>query len=254
MASPLPLSIILITRNEAANLPDCLASLGDLAAEIVVVDSGSTDRTIDIARTAGARIIETSAWPGFGPQKNLALDAATCDWVLSLDADERLTEALRAQIGAAIDAGKFDGYSIPRLSYFCGKPVRHCGWYPDHVLRLFKRGTARFSDKLVHESVISNGPVGKLSSPMLHYSYRDRHDVERKVQSYSEAGARQMQSRGRQASRMSALIHGAWAFLRTYFFQAGLLDGATGFHIAVMNMRASYGKYAKLAAWQNDAR
>lgn len=244
----LPLSVILITRNEAHNLPECLASLDGIAREIVVVDSGSTDGTVEMARAAGATVIQTTSWPGFGPQKNLALDAASCEWVLSLDADERLTEALRGEIRAAVQAAAFDAYDMPRLSYFCGKPVRHCGWYPDYIVRLVRRGRARFSDNLVHESLIAQGPVGRLSEPLIHYSYRTMEDVERKIDSYSEAGARQMHARGKRTSRLQAAVHGGWAFLRTYVFKLGLLDGATGYRIARMNMRASYLKYAKLLA------
>jgi glycosyltransferase involved in cell wall biosynthesis len=246
--NPLPLSIIIITLNEAENLAQCLASLANIAAEVVVVDSGSQDGTIEIARSAGARVILNTSWPGFGPQKNIALEAASCDWVLSLDADERLTDKLRAQIRAAIGEAGFDSYEMPRLSYFCGKPIWHGGWYPDHVLRLFRRGCARFSDDLVHERVIAEGQIGRLDTPLLHYSYRTIGDVERKVSSYSDAGARQLFARGKHSSRTKAAVHGAWAFLRTYVFRRGFLDGLAGYRIAKMNGRSSYLKYAKLVA------
>lgn len=250
----LPLSVIIITHNEALNLSDCIASLGGIASEIVVVDSGSTDQTVALARAAGAKIIQTAGWPGFGPQKNLALDAASCSWVLSLDADERLTASLRAQISSALQTGSHDAYEMPRLSYFCGKPVRHGGWYPDHIVRLIRRGAARFSDNLVHESLVAQGPVGRLGTPLLHYSYRTMADVQRKIDSYSQAGARQLHERGKHTSRVQALLHGGWAFLRTYLFKLGLLDGATGWRIACMNMRASYLKYARLLALQKNSR
>ena len=248
----LPLSVIIITRNEELNIADCLASLAGIASEIVVVDSGSADRTVALARAAGAKVIQTASWPGFGPQKNIALDAASCDWVLSLDADERLTPALREQIGAAMRTAACDAYEMPRLSYFCGKPVRHGGWYPDHIVRLVRRGTARFSDHLVHESLIAQGPVGRLGAPLLHYSYRTMDDVRRKVDSYSLAGARQLHARGKRSSRMQAVLHGAWAFVRTYVFKLGVLDGSTGWRIACMNMRASYLKYARLLDLQKN--
>ncbi|MBS0309594.1 MAG: glycosyltransferase family 2 protein [Proteobacteria bacterium] len=243
---PLSLSVIIITRNEALNLGDCLVSLAGIASEIVVVDSGSSDDTLAIARAAGAKVIATADWPGFGPQKNVALAAATCAWVLSLDADERLTDALRAEIRAAVQSPSFDAYDMPRLSYFCGKPVRHCGWYPDRIVRLVRRGTARFSDALVHESLIPQGTAGRLTSPLLHYSYRSMDDVRRKIDSYSQAGAQQLHARGKRSSQLQALLHGGWAFLRTYLFKLGVLDGATGYRIACMNMRASYLKYARL--------
>jgi glycosyltransferase involved in cell wall biosynthesis len=246
----LSLSVVIITFNEAHNLAECLASVADIASEIIVVDSGSTDQTIAIARAAGAKVIQTATWPGFGPQKNTALDAASCNWVLSLDADERLTESLRAQIRAAVRATSYDAYEMPRLSYFVGKPVRHGGWYPDYIVRLVRRGTARFSDKLVHESLIPQGAVGRLTTPLHHYSYRTMQDVQRKIHSYSQAGAKQLYARGKRTTRAQAVLHGAWAFLRTYVFKLGVLDGVTGYHIACMNMRSSYLKYAALLDMQ----
>ena len=240
------LSVIIITKNEAGNLKGCLDSLGGIWAEIIVVDSGSTDNTVEIARAAGANVVQTSTWPGFGPQKNIALDAATCDWVLSLDADERLTKDLREQIVAATGANSFACYEMPRLSYFCGKPIRHGGWYPDRIIRLFQRGQARFSDDLVHERVIPDGAVGRIDAPLHHYSYRSTDDVERKIESYSNAGAKQLFVRGRKSSLAKAAGHGAWAFVRTYILKLGFLDGREGYLIATMNMRASYWKYAKL--------
>lgn len=240
------LSVIIITLNEAENLKGCLDSLTDIASEVIIVDSGSNDGTVEIARSAGATVIQTSVWPGFGPQKNVALNAATCDWVLSLDADERLTDSLRDQIRTAMMSGEFDSYEMPRLSYFCGKPIRHGGWYPDHILRLFRRGSARFSDDLVHEHVMAEGKSGRLDSPLHHYSYRRMVDVERKIKSYSEAGAKQLFSRGKTSNPVQAAIHGVWAFVRTYIFRLGFLDGMAGYRIARMNQRSSYLKYVKL--------
>lgn len=245
------LSVIIITKNEAGNLADCLATLEDIPSEIVVVDSGSNDGTVDIARAAGARVIQTSIWPGFGPQKNVALNAATCDWVLSLDADERLTDALRNQIRLALADNTFDSYEMPRLSYFLGKPIRHGGWYPDRIVRLCRRGHARFSDDLVHERLIPQGKIGRLDAPLHHYSYRTKEDVERKIKSYSDAGAQQLLARGKQSNHLKAAMHGAWAFMRTYVFRRGFLDGAEGFQIAVMNKRSSYLKYEKLIQLYN---
>lgn len=251
-APALPLSVIIITRNEAVNLGDCLASLDGIAGEIVVVDSGSTDDTVAIARASGAKVIQTDNWPGFGPQKNIALDAASCEWVLSLDADERLTEALRAEIRVAVKNNSHNGYEMPRLSYFCGKPVRHGGWYPDYIVRLVRRGKARFSDALVHESLIAQEPVGRLGTPLLHYSYRTMDDVQRKIDSYSRAGAKQLHARGKRTTHLQAVVHGGWAFLRTYLLKLGMLDGVTGYRIACMNMQASYLKYARLLALQKS--
>jgi glycosyltransferase involved in cell wall biosynthesis len=242
---PATLSVILITRNEAANIRDCLASVS-WADELIVVDSGSTDETLALAREFTDRVFSHD-WPGFGPQKNRALGYATSDWVLSLDADERVTPELRQDIEAAIGEGRCDGYRMPRLSQFCGKFVRHSGWYPDPVLRLFKRTQGRFSDSLVHERVKLPGKVGMLGHPLLHYSYLSRQDVERKVEHYSSAAAQQMFQSGRSVWPMMSLLRGAWAFLRTYLFKLGVLDGWTGWQIAAMNARTTYLKYHKLA-------
>lgn len=244
------LSVILITKNEANNLADCLASLGNLPTEVIVVDNGSTDDTVNIARLLGATVVETDSWPGFGPQKNLALDTARCDWILSVDADERLTDQLRDQVKSALVKHEYDCYEIPRLSYFRGKPIRHGGWYPDYIVRLCKRGSARFSDDLVHESLIPKSTVGRLTTPLLHYSYRSTEDVERKIKAYSDAGAKQLFARGKRTNYIAAITHGAWAFTRTYMFRMAFIDGLKGFEIAVMNKRSSYLKYKKLIRLQ----
>ena len=149
------LSVIIITKNEAANIAKCLKSV-DFADEFIVVDSGSTDGTVELARALGARVEVTSDWPGFGPQKNRAVDLATGDWVLSIDADELVTPELAREIQETLKAPRGDVYEMPRLSNFCGRDIRHSGWWPDYVVRLFKRGTARFNDAYVHERVVPN--------------------------------------------------------------------------------------------------
>jgi glycosyltransferase involved in cell wall biosynthesis len=238
------LSVIIITRNEAANIRACVESVA-WADEIIVVDSGSSDGTPDICRELGAKVYEHD-WPGFGPQKNRALDYASGVWVLSLDADERVTPELRAQLESAMGVADMDGYYLPRLSQFCGRFIHHSGWYPDYVLRLFKRGSGRFSDDLVHESVILQGCTGKLSSPLLHYSYVTGEDVVRKIEQYSSAAARQMFDKGKTVTGADAPVRAAWAFFRTYFLRLGFLDGMAGFNIANMNARTTYLKYKKL--------
>lgn len=240
------LSVVLITKNEAANIRACLESIS-WADEIIVVDSGSSDDTVAICREFTPHVFVTSDWPGFGPQKNRALDHASMEWVLSLDADERVTPELRTQLVQAMTEGRHDGFYLPRLSQFCGHFIRHSGWYPDHVLRLFKRGAARFSDDLVHESVQLQGRAGKLSSPLLHYSYLTQDDVERKVAHYSDSAAQQMFRAGKRATGATAPLRGGWAFLRTYCLRLGFLDGRAGWDIARMNARTTYWKYRKLA-------
>jgi glycosyltransferase involved in cell wall biosynthesis len=238
------LSVILITHNEAANIRPCLESVA-WADEIIVIDSGSTDDTVAIATEMGARVYQHD-WPGFGPQKNRALSYASKDWVFSIDADERVTLELRIEIEQAMRAAQFEGFYCPRLSQFCGKFVHHCGWYPDYILRLFKRGKGCFSDSLVHESVLLTGASAQLKTPLLHYSYLTQADVERKVKHYSDAAAKQMFQAGKRASWMRAASSGGWTFIRTYIVRLGVLDGRAGFQIALMNMRTTFLKYRKL--------
>jgi glycosyltransferase involved in cell wall biosynthesis len=241
------LSVILITRNEEANLADCLASLEGIAQQIVVVDTNSSDRTLDIAKSYGAVIAQPQDWPGFGPQKNRALDLATGEWVLSLDADERLTPALKSEIVTAIHhSAHVDCFAIPRLSWYCGRFIRHSGWNPDYVDRLFKRGSARFSDDLVHERLIPSGQVAKLENPMLHYSFMNYSQVLQKIDRYSTASAEQAFAKGKTSTPLKAVLHGAWSFFRTYFLRAGFLDGPQGFTLAMSNAQGTYYRYIKL--------
>lgn len=238
------LSVIIITKNEAANIRACLESVA-WAEEIIVVDSGSSDATAEICKEFGAQV-HVHDWPGFGVQKNRALGYATKDWVLSLDADERVTPELRAEIESVLQNPRADGYEIPRLSSFCGRFMRHSGWHPDYVLRLFRRGKGSFSDVLVHESVQLQGSVARFQQPLLHYSYRDFGDVLSKLNSYSSAASIMLERRGKKGSLTQAVLHGLWAFIRTYFLRAGFLDGREGFMLAVMNAENSYYRYIKL--------
>ena len=243
------LSAIVITRNEAHNLHDCLQSMHGLVDEIVVVDSQSTDATVAIAQQYSATVAQPADWPGFGPQKNRALDMATCDWVLSIDADERVTPELAAEIRQVLQTGHTQVvYKMPRLSSYCGKFIHHAGWQPDYVLRLFKRGTAKFSDDLVHERVVSDQKVVALQNHLLHYSYLNFSQVLSKVDAYSSASAKQAYARGKRSSVAAALGHGGWAFFRTYVIRRGFMDGAHGLALSISNAETSYYKYLKL--WQ----
>jgi glycosyltransferase involved in cell wall biosynthesis len=245
------LSAIVITRNEAHNLEDCLQSMKGLVNEIIVVDSQSTDDTVAIALRHGAQVSQPADWPGFGPQKNRALRLATCDWVLSIDADERVTPELAAEIQQVLQQpSRGAAFEIPRVSWYCGRFIRHAGWQPDHVLRLFKRESAQFSDDLVHERVVTHEPVKALTHHLLHYSYLNFSQVLSKVDAYSSASAQQAYARGKRSSVAGALGHGAWAFFRTYVIRAGFLDGAHGLALSISNAETSYYKYLKL--WQLD--
>lgn len=240
------LSVAIITKNEQTAIRRCLESVA-WADELIVLDAGSDDETARIAKECGARVHVTSDWPGFGPQKNRALDLATGEWVLSLDADEWVTPGLRAAIERAMAApGGNIAFRMPRLSSYCGRFMRHSGWWPDHVMRLFRRGLARFSDDLVHERLIVNGAVGTLREPLLHEAIRDLDEALVKMNAYSTASAMMQLERGRKASLASALWHGAWTFFRTYLLRAGFLDGREGFMLSVSNAEGAYYRYLKL--------
>lgn len=242
---PMQLSVIVITRNERTNISDCLSGL-DFADEVVVLDNASTDGTADIARSLGARVAVTQDWPGFGRQKNRALDLAGGEWVLSIDADERVTPELRQEILATISATSSQHvFCLPRLSSYCGQYMMHSGWNPDWVARLFRRGSARFTDDLVHERLLTQEPVARLKSPLLHLSYPDFESVLDKVNRYSTAGAQRMASHGRSTSLWGAIGHGTWAFFRTYILQRGFLDGQLGLALAISNAEGTYYRYAK---------
>ncbi len=240
------ISVIIITFNEAANIEACLRSVA-FADEVIVIDGGSGDGTAEIARRMGAVVQVRADWPGFGPQKNRALDLARCPWVLSLDADERVTPELARQIQRVAEQAGGHAYEIPRLTQFCGCWIKHCGWTPDHVLRLFRRGSGRFSDDLVHERVVLGGAVvRRLTCPLLHYSYPTPAHAWRKQEQYSQAWAVQRFAQGQNASMVRAGLAGVVAFLRSYFFRLGFLDGAMGFAVCVLQAQLAFGKYFAL--------
>jgi glycosyltransferase involved in cell wall biosynthesis len=239
------LSAIIITRNEAHNIGECLDALA-FCEECIVVDGQSDDGTPDIARAKGAQVSE-AAWQGFGAQKNIALSRATGDWILSIDADERVTPALAQAIAAAIAKDGVDAYEMPRRSSFLGREMRHSGWSPDHVLRLFRRDRARFSDDLVHERVICAGRVGRLGEALLHYPVLRLEDAVGRMDRYSTAGAQMFLAAGRRVSFTSGITHGLWSFLRAYVWRLGFLDGREGFLLAVANAEGTYYRYMK--AW-----
>ena len=239
------LSVVIITRNEAEVIARCLESVA-WADEIVVLD-GSSDDTAEIARKCKARVETTRDWPGFGPQKNRALALATGDWILSLDADEWVTSGMRAEIERVLAApGDKVAFRMPRLSSYCGRLMRHAGWWPDYVTRLFRRGCACFSDDRVHERLLVDGPVGTLKVPIMHEAVRDLEEALVKMNAYSSAGAIAQLERGKTSSVVGAVWHGVWTFFRTYVLRAGFLDGREGFMLAVSNAEGAYYRYLKL--------
>jgi len=239
------LSVIVITKNEEKSIRDCLESVV-WADEIIVLDSGSTDNSVAICREYTSKVFVTD-WPGFGAQKNRALEMATCDWVLSLDADERVTSELQAEIRAAIAYPDNNvAFKMPRLSNYCGRYMRHSGWWPDYIIRLFRRGKAHFTNDLVHEHLIVHGAVETLSNPLIHNSFDNLEDVLNKVNNYSSAGARMMYQKQKKATLVSSILHGLWAFVHTYILRAGFLDGREGLMLAVSNAEGTYYRYLKL--------
>lgn len=235
------LSAIIITKDEAANIGDCLDALA-FCDECIVVDAASSDGTMLLAKKKGARVA-THGWRGFGVQKNYALSLATGDWVLSIDADERVTPELAKEIRAAIDAGTADGYEILRRNTFCGRVLRGT----DPVLRLFRREKGRFTDDVVHERVVCNGTVARLTEPMMHFSVTRLEDAIRRIDQYSTLGAEALAASNRRITAFSGVLHGAGAFLRIYLLKLGFLDGAAGFMLAVANAEGAYYRYQK--AW-----
>jgi glycosyltransferase involved in cell wall biosynthesis len=238
------LSAIIITRNEASNIGDCLDSLA-FCDERIVVDSDSTDGTLLIAREKGARVA-THGWKGFGPQKNYALSLAHGDWVLSIDADERVTPELAQEIVKTIVEGRADGFELSRRSSFCGRMMRHSGWFPDRVLRLFRRNRGRFTDDLVHERVVCDGKTARLKNVLLHYPVARLEDAIRRMDSYSTLGAAQIAPE-RKISFFTGIWHASFTFFRIYVLRLGFLDGAAGFLLAVANAEGTYYRYMK--AW-----
>jgi glycosyltransferase involved in cell wall biosynthesis len=239
------LSVIIITKNEGHAIGACLASVA-WADEIIVVDSGSDDDTVEICQKFGA-LISKNEWPGYGKQKNHALALAKNNWILSIDADERVTPALRQEIEHAIaNPNDYVAWKIPRLSSFCGRFIRHSGWWPDYVTRLFHRDYAKFSDDIVHERVIVEGSTGILKEYFLHESIENLEDLLTKMNQYSTAGALMAYERNKTASLRKAIGHGLWAFFRSYLLRAGFLDGREGFILSVSTAESTYYRHLKL--------
>jgi glycosyltransferase involved in cell wall biosynthesis len=249
----LALSVVLITRNESRNIAACLKSVA-FADEWIVVDSNSQDGTAQIAQGLGAQVINTDDWPGFGLQKNRALDAAQGCWVLSIDADERVSPELAQRIRSVVTAdGPADGYELSRISRFCGQWMRHGDWYPDRVTRLFRRGRARFTDDLVHERLVVQGRVERLAGDLLHDTMPSLDDALDKMNRYSSGRAIDKVRAGRRGGLLTALGHGWWAFVRSYFVKRGFLDGRLGLVLAIYQAEGTYYRYLKMGLLTEQA-
>ena len=238
------ISATIIAFNEERNVPRVIESLR-CCDEILVLDSGSNDRTVEIATKLGARVEEAS-WHGYAAQKNIATELATHDWILSLDADESLSEALEAEIWQIKKNGpKFDGYTMPRLAQYLGRWILHSGWYPDRKVRLFDRRKAKWVGDFVHESVKVNGTVGHLKSNLLHFTCNSLSEHLRMMDSYTTLAAQELVSRGNAVNFSNLLLDPPWTFFRTYILQRGFLDGVEGLTIAYMAALYNFVKYSK---------
>jgi (heptosyl)LPS beta-1,4-glucosyltransferase len=247
------LTVTVITKNEAAHISAALESVA-WADEILVVDSGSTDDTVALARRYTPRV-EVRDWPGYSAQKNYAADAASHDWILSLDADERVTPALAGEIrGLLASTPAAAGYRIPRLTWYLGRWIRGTDWYPDYQLRLYDRRAGRWNGRRVHESVDLRASPGLLTNPLQHYAYRDISHHLTTIDRYTTLAAEQWLAEGRRTNALEAAVHPPIAFLRNYLLRGGFRDGAAGLLVSVLNSYYVFLKFAKLWELQTAGR
>jgi glycosyltransferase involved in cell wall biosynthesis len=241
-----PVSAVLIAQDEDKTIGEALASVA-FCDEVVVVDSGSRDGTRGVAEAAGARVIVNAPWPGFVAQRDFATRAARHDWVLPLDADERVGAALREEIEGLRRTGfEAAGYRIPRVAWYLGRWIRGTDWYPDWQVRLFDRTRGAWQGDLVHESVVVRGPVGRLRGELEHHPYADISDHLRKIDSYTTLWARQARTAGRRSNIADVFAGATWAFLRNYVLKRGFLLGTAGLVVSVLNTHYTFVKLAKL--------
>jgi (heptosyl)LPS beta-1,4-glucosyltransferase len=253
--SSIPVSVAIITRDEQERLPGCLMSLA-FADEIVVVDSGSRDRTAEIAASYGARVL-TEEWRGFSGQKQFAVDQCRHDWVLILDADERIppetATIIREEL--ALSDPAVAAFGFRRKNYLHGRWVKHCGWWPDRVVRLVDRRRGRFDGRPVHEQWLTEGNERNLEACIEHISFRNYSRLVEKMERYSSLGSQELFEKGVKAGALTPLSHSVWMFLRTYGLERGFLDGFDGLVISIMNAGGSFLKYAKLREiWKDTPR
>lgn len=252
------ISAVVICCDEERHIGECLASV-DWCGELVVVDSGSADRTVEIARAAGARVIERG-WPGHVAQKQFALEQAQGDWVFSLDADERCTPELRAEIervtgaDASAPEAACAGFEMRRIAFHLGRWIRHGGWYPDWKLRLVRRGRAHIGGRNPHDRMITDGPVGRLDADLLHFAFRDFAAQIRTIQSYTDIMAAELFRAGKRFSLPRAVLHSFFKFVGCYLWKSGWRDGWPGFVIAAASAFAVFARYVKLWELERAAR
>ena len=230
------ISVVIIAKNEERYIEEAIIS-SKFANEILVLDSGSTDRTCLIAKSLGARLVHQD-WLGFGKQKNKAIELASNDWVFVLDSDERITEKLKYEILEVLENPVYDGYLVARLNYFFGKYIKTCGLYPDYSIRLFNRKKGQFNNVAVHESVQLNGRKSKLENHMLHLAYETENEFILKQKKYAALSSKKQ-------NLMKAILSPVWIFFKLYFMKYGFLDGKHGFKIALIYSKYTYWKYIR---------
>ncbi|MBN1103862.1 MAG: glycosyltransferase family 2 protein [Deltaproteobacteria bacterium] len=252
MDTPKPLSVAIITRDEEDRLPACLQSLG-FADEILVVDSGSTDRTVQVAGSYGARVL-IEAWRGFSEQKQFAVDSCSHDWVLVLDADERVPQETASVITGIMRNPEPEtaAYSFVRKNYFHGRWIKHCGWWPDRIVRLVDRRRGRFDGEAVHERWVVQGTVRDLGAALKHVSFRNYSEMMMKMECYSNLSSLALFQRNAKVRAFTPITHGIWMFLKSYVLEMGILDGFDGFFISMANAGGSFLKYAKLREYRKS--
>jgi glycosyltransferase involved in cell wall biosynthesis len=237
------ISATIITLNEESNIEDCLESL-DFADEIVVVDSGSRDRTGEICRAHPKVRFHERFWPGYGSQKNIAAELAANDWILNIDADERISPELKKSILKA-DFTKYDGFRFARKNYFGKRWIRNCGWYPDCNLRLYNKFRCSFNERKVHEAVATDGAVQQLSGDLVHYTYQDITDYLQRMQKYSSLAAQEIVAKKKKVAVGHILFRPVWTFFRMFILKKGFLEGYAGFLLSILYSFYTFSKYTK---------
>ena len=243
------ISVAMIVKNEAQDLACCLETVKGWVNEIIILDSGSSDNTCEIARSYGAKVYINTNWQGFGKQRQLAQQYVTSDYVLWLDADERVTPTLKTSILCAVKSDKPNVvYQVARLSQALGRKIYHSGWYPGYVVRLYKTKFAQYNDQLVHESVQypKGTKVERLVGDLEHYTYKDLHEFLVKSANYSKAWAEQRAAMGKTTTLSAAILHAVSCFFKMYILRAGFLDGKQGFLLALLSANATLYKYVDL--------
>lgn len=235
-------SVTIISKNEAQNIKECLHSVA-WASEIVLVDQFSEDGTAEIANQFGAKVFK-EPWRGFSRQKNFAISKASGPWILSLDADERVTPSLRKEIEEKLSQeDEYSGYYIARKNFFCRQWIRHGGWYPDYTLKLFRKNKGHFQDRAVHEKVVVDGKVGYLEHPLEHFTYKSVSDFLVRLDTYSRLAAQELPAKSRSSISYALCLRPLFTFINMYLLRGGILDGIAGFFLAVSYAYYTFLKY-----------